>query len=147
MGIISTTEVFCKGKAGGISGFYGLSLDAPMVYWTQDGTIAGQLALATGNVDAVDNSATSTINDYTLTGLISGDTYTVSADDTTTFYNEAGQVLASAVVGDVVYGIYELLEVTAKVAGTPAATTYKLVPSGGVSNNFVLVESGVVVSG
>lgn len=147
MGVISTTEVFCKGKASGISGFYGLSLDAPTIYWAKGESIEGQLGLAIGNVDRVDNSASSTINDYELTGLITGTAYTVSADDTTRFFNEAGQELSSVEVGDVVYGVYELLEVTAKVAGTPSATTYNLVPSGGVANNFVLTESGVVVTG
>lgn len=147
MGVIATTEVFCKGKASGVSGFYGLSLDAPVIYWAKGESIEGQIGLAIGNVDRVDNSATSTINDYELTGLISNTAYTVSADDTTRFFNEAGQEIATVEVGAVVYGVYELLEVTAKVAGTPASTTYKLVPSGGVANNYVLTESGVVVTG
>jgi len=147
MGVITTTEVFCRGRVAGISDFYGLSLDAPIVYWAQMEALDTQLGLTVGNVDRVDNSSTGSVYDYELTGLISGDVFTVSADEVTKFFNENGQQLASTEAGDVVYGAYELLEVTGKVAGTPATTTYKLVPSGGVANNYILTESGVVVTG
>lgn len=138
MGVIGTTKVLVNGKVDTIANFHGISENVFTL--TDRGSDLG-----TASILRLDNSVDSSISDIVFTGLISGSTFTISVDVAARFLDQDFEEIETLEVGDVVYGTYELFEVTSITAGTPSTTTYMLEVEGGITPDYCLVESGILV--
>ena len=141
MGALNTSKIVVDGKLDTIETFYGDPRDRRVYV---DGSVLS------AEIVKVDNIATGTTQEVELLGELSGETYLVTVDENSTFYDKdksASNIASDLSVGEVVYGTYELLSVVSINPGVPADYTYSVVPSSGVGSGYTLIESGVYISG
>ena len=143
MGVITTEQILYRGVVKNIGDAFG-SPDAEPCY-------AGDInQINSSNVIQVDNSATGNTHTLTLLGAVSGTTFDIDVDETSTFFDKdltATGVVTALTAGDILYGTNELLEVVSVVASASVNTTYAVEPVNGSSDFYVLVECGLLITG